>query len=86
MAARGNSAKPIVAHARRNPSYRRAIFHSIFSGSQGLFKPPQVIRAVTDVSLDLYAGETLAVVGESGSGKTTLARAILGLTQPTEAR
>lgn len=35
------------------------------------------IHAVTDVSLDLEKGETVAVVGESGSGKTTLGRATL---------
>lgn len=37
------------------------------------------IRAVDGVSLDVEAGETVAVVGESGCGKTTLARAVLGL-------
>ena len=32
-----------------------------------------------DISVDLHAGQTLAVVGESGSGKSTLARVITGL-------
>lgn len=38
------------------------------------------------VTVDLPAGQTLAVVGESGSGKSTLARAITGLLPPTEGR
>ncbi len=41
-----------------------------------------VVRAVSDVSFSVDAGETVAVVGESGSGKTVTALAVLGLIDP----
>jgi peptide/nickel transport system ATP-binding protein len=41
------------------------------------------VRAVNDVSFDLWQGEVLGLVGESGSGKTTLGRTLLGLVRAT---
>lgn len=41
------------------------------------------IKAVDDVSFDLFEGECLGLVGESGSGKTTVGRAILRAIPPT---
>ncbi len=45
----------------------------------GLGKPDRQVKAVNDVSVDLYRGETLGIVGESGSGKSTFARCIIRL-------
>jgi peptide/nickel transport system ATP-binding protein len=48
-----------------------------FTFRSGWFGPVRSLDALTNVSLSVAAGETLAIVGESGCGKTTLGRSIL---------
>lgn len=52
--------------------------------SKGLFgKTTDYVKAIDDVSFNVFPGETLGLVGESGCGKTTLGRSILRLIEPT---
>lgn len=44
------------------------------------------LKAVDDVSFDIYKGETLGVVGESGCGKTTCGRTCIGLYDRTDGK
>ena len=44
------------------------------------------VKAVDDVTFNVYPGETLGLVGESGCGKTTLGRSILRLVEPSDGK
>ena len=58
--------------------------HTWFPNKTNIFgKAIDYVKAVDDVSFDVYEGETLGLVGESGCGKTTLGRSILQLIKPT---
>ena len=51
---------------------------------KGFFKRQiDVVKAVDDISLKIYKGETLGIVGESGSGKTTLGMSLFRLLEST---
>ena len=68
--------KPPILEIRELKTY--------FSIKKGLFsKGKNEVKAVDDVSLKVYEGETLGLVGESGCGKTTLGRSIMHLEKIT---
>ena len=46
-------------------------------------KTTSVLKAVDDLSLDIYQGEALGLVGESGCGKSTIGKLIVNLHRPT---
>ena len=49
----------------------------------GLSKAYGQITVLSDVTLDIYAGEVHAIIGENGAGKSTLMKLLSGYTRPT---
>lgn len=54
-----------------------------FDVTRGMFAKKQIVKAVDDVSFDVYPGETFGLVGESGCGKSTVGRMLVGIETPT---
>ena len=76
MALSKGNAEPLVR-------VRNLVKH--FPITQGIIFQRQIgaVKAVDDISFDIYPGETLGLVGESGSGKSTTGRTMLRLYEPT---
>ena len=53
-----------------------------FVVKKNVLSKSHVIKAVNQVNLSVFRGETLGLIGESGSGKTTFSHLIMGLTSP----
>jgi peptide/nickel transport system ATP-binding protein len=69
-----------IEHHEKQPSPKAILSVRNVTASYGR----GIVKVLNNVSVDIHAGQTLAVVGESGSGKSTLARAITGLLPPSQ--
>lgn len=69
-----------IAHEEKKPSPQPLLeVRGVTASYSG-----RTIKVLDQVSVQLSAGQTLAVVGESGSGKSTLARVVTGLLAPMQ--
>ena len=69
--------------ARKKPLIEVRSLKMYFPVGGGLFSRKKLLKAVDDVSFELYTGETFGLVGESGCGKTTVGRSLVRLYKPT---
>lgn len=79
------TAQRLVKLTEQAPLLEIKNLKTYFPASKNFFgKVLSWVKAVDDVSINVYPGETLGLVGESGCGKTTLGRTILRLAPATE--
>ena len=53
---------------------------------RGISKHFGAVQALSNVDLDIYPGEVVALVGDNGAGKSTLVKAICGVNPPDEGK
>ncbi len=84
-----------AGHADASPLLRVRNLSRVFDISGGLLdqlkwqdgalrRKKTLVKALNNVSFDIYKGDTLSVVGESGCGKSTLGRTVIGLHKPNQ--
>ncbi|MBD8006327.1 ABC transporter ATP-binding protein [Bacillus norwichensis] len=71
------------AYEKQEPLLQVKNLQKHFAITNPLGKVTGQVKAVNNVTFDLYEKETLGLVGESGCGKSTTGRTILRLTEPT---
>src|SRR6185503_222435 len=65
-----------------SPSAPVEVHREILLSAHALNKSYGGLRAVSDASLDLYAGEVVALVGDNGAGKSTFVKMLSGVMTP----
>ena len=75
--------EPLIELAEVDITYAKRGLGAFLRRLRGVPEPP---ATVSDFSLTIHRGETVALVGESGSGKSTIARTIAGLLPPSAGR
>ena len=73
----GNPPEPILQVQQVSKTFR---------SSGVLYGKTTELKAVNNVSFDIYPGETLGLLGESGCGKSTMARMLMHLIRPTSGK
>lgn len=74
----------MMPHTNHRPLVEVRNLKKYFPVRSGVFSRISAwVKAVDDVSFEIYPGETVGLVGESGCGKTTVGRTILRLIEPT---
>ncbi len=64
-----------------NPAMPRQAAEPVLS-LRGVSKHFGAVSALTDIELDVHAGEVVALVGDNGAGKSTLVKILAGVHQP----
>ena len=85
-AARSSTMKPRIEAARPTADRRRPVRQPVGGGRVSFAYPGTERLVLQDVSLELRAGEVVALVGENGCGKTTLAKLLCQLYRPQSGR